>query len=109
MSQEVGQIQMTKTTVTLLQEEEAQRITLASLMRLASNRSKTALKIKSSGSLDMVETTWLSQGMENSCLNEFSEETFIVTKDIIPPPEPLLPKTIAPNEPLRTGAPTPFL
>jgi hypothetical protein len=30
-------------------------------------------------------------------------------ENIIPPPEPLLPKTIAPSEPLRTGAQTPFL
>lgn len=32
-----------------------------------------------------------------------------IEPELIPPPEPLLPKTIAPNEPLRTGAPTPFL
>jgi hypothetical protein len=30
-------------------------------------------------------------------------------RSLIPPPEPLLPKTIAPSEPLRTGASTPFV
>lgn len=42
----------------------------------------------------------------------YSEEdigALVISKDLIPPPEPLLPKTIAPTEPLRSGAPTPFL
>jgi hypothetical protein len=37
------------------------------------------------------------------------EYNLINTHDLIPPPEPILPKIIAPNEPLRTGGPTPFL
>lgn len=35
-------------------------------------------------------------------------EDFTVS-EFFPPPEDLLPKTIAPNEPLRTGSATPFL
>lgn len=37
------------------------------------------------------------------------DEFHLITSEFLPPPEPILPKIIAPNEPLRTGGPTPFL
>ena len=44
----------------------------------------------------------------NICSKEQDSSSFNPV-DVIPPPEPLLPKTIAPIEPIRTGSVVPFL